>query len=413
MTYEACLSYIHSLLRFGVQPGLDRIRRLLERLGNPQRGLRCIHVAGTNGKGSTCTMLSCVLRAAGLRTGLYLSPYVLDFRERIQLDGAWISKDALIRCCETVRETGLEATEFEFITAAAFLYFAEQNCDVVVLETGLGGRLDATNAIEAPLACVLTKIGLDHRAVLGDTVAQIAAEKCGICKPGAPVISCCGQPPEALAVIRAHAPDVLLPDRSACHVEACSVAGNRFSYRGAPFETGLLGRHQIENALTVIETVRALPFPVPEAALRDGIAAARIPARLELLCAAPPLLLDGAHNPDGAASLAAFLKEVDLSGAVGVVGMMADKDCAGVLQTVLPLLCAAVTVAVPDNPRTLSAEALADLAHRFCDDVTPAASYAEALALARQKAGSRPVLIFGSLYLAAGIRPLALSAQTF
>ena len=386
------------------------MKELLKALGDPQNKLQFVHVAGTNGKGSTCAMLASVLQRAGCKTGLFISPYVLDFRERIQVDGKFIPKRALSRLCEKVKAAGVTVTEFEFITAIAFLHFAEQACDVVVLETGLGGRLDATNAIDAALACVITKIDYDHTAILGGTIEAIAAEKCGIIKPGAAVITCVGQRPQAMEVIRAFAPFARVPDPAECKIIKSDLSGNEFCYRGERYRTALLGRHQIENALTVIETVQALPLDIPKQALRQGIEATTFPARLELLQADPPLILDGAHNPNGAAALAAFLEQNAGAGAVAVVGMMADKDCDGVLKVTLPYFSAAITVTVPDNPRSMPAEELAAIARRYCPAVFSADCYRDALANARKMAGDAPVFLYGSLYFAAGVRPLAKNA---
>ena len=206
MKYDEALSYIHSLERFGVRPGLDRMRELMRLLGNPQNTLKFLHIAGTNGKGSTSTIAACILKSAGYNVGLYTSPYVLDFRERIQLNGEMVSKQDLADITEKVRsaieENNLLITEFEAVTAIAFLYYASKSCDYVVLEVGLGGRFDATNIISAPCVSVITLIGLDHTDVLGDTMEKIAFEKCGIIKEKSPVVSFPFQKPECLEIIK-------------------------------------------------------------------------------------------------------------------------------------------------------------------------------------------------------------------
>ncbi|MBO7217568.1 MAG: bifunctional folylpolyglutamate synthase/dihydrofolate synthase, partial [Clostridia bacterium] len=210
MNYEEALSYIHSLEVFGSIPGLERIKLLTEKLGNPQKDLKFIHVAGTNGKGSTCTMLSNIYIKAGCKVGLYTSPYIVDFRERIQINGEYISKADLARLCKMVKETEVYVTEFEFITALAFLYFKEQNCDIVILEVGLGGRFDATNIIDKPLCSVITRIDLDHTDYLGNTLSKIAMEKCGIIKDGCPVVVYPDEPDEALSVIKKYREDCVV-----------------------------------------------------------------------------------------------------------------------------------------------------------------------------------------------------------
>ena len=201
--------YYHSLLTFGIMPGLDRIKILLERLGNPEKSLRCIHVAGTNGKGTVCSFLASVLKQSGYKTGLYTSPYIVNFRERIRIDGEMISEtdleevtDIVRNQIEKLRSEDITITEFEAVTAAAFLYYKNQGCDFVVLETGLGGRFDATNVIERPLASVITSISLDHVNILGNTISEIAYEKCGIIKNGCPVVTNSAQPSDALKMIK-------------------------------------------------------------------------------------------------------------------------------------------------------------------------------------------------------------------
>ncbi len=398
MNYKESLEFIHSLPRFPEAPGLSRIKKLMRSLGDPQKDMKFIHVAGTNGKGSVCTFVASALREAGKKAGLYISPYIVCFRERIQINGEYISEEDLARIATAVRETGIEVTEFEFITAVAFLYYKYKQCDIVVLETGMGGRFDATNVIDAPLAAVITGIGLDHTAVLGETIAEIAAEKCGIIKSGSAVFTTYDQHPEALDVI-ARVCDVKVPDKDALDIISSDLSGSRFMYKGAEYKTALIGEYQIENAVLAIETLKYLS--VPHDAIVRGIAAARFPARLELLCEEPTVLLDGAHNPHGAASLAKMLEKH--KGATAIIGMMADKNCDETLSLTLPFLSRVITVTV-DNPRSLSAEELSIKARAYCADVTSAKSIEQALELTK---GAANVFIFGSLYLASQIRDIA------
>ncbi len=398
MNYEESLSYIHSLPRFPSAPGLERIRLLMDRLDNPQKGMKFIHVAGTNGKGSVCTFLASALAADGKKTGLYISPYIVCFRERIQINGEYISEEDLAAFATTVRESGIECTEFEFITAIAFLYYKYKQCDIVVLETGMGGRFDATNVIDAPLAAVITGIGLDHTAVLGETVAEIAAEKCGIIKQGSAVFTTYKQHPEALKVISA-SHEVILPESEKLSVISSNLSGNRFIYKEKEYATALIGEHQIENALLAIEVLKHLA--VSPSAIDKGIAAARFPARLEKVSENPTVLLDGAHNPHGARALSAVLSAYPNSTAI--IGMMADKNCDETLALTLPYVSRVITVTV-DNPRSLSAEELADKAKKYCANVTVAQNPTHALSLAK---GSERIFIFGSLYLASQIRDIA------
>ncbi len=399
MNYKESLEYIASLPRFATHSGLERITALMQALGNPQNELAFVHVAGTNGKGSVCTMLADILIADGRRTGLFISPYVVCFRERIQVGGEYISEEDLARFATTVRGAGLEVTEFEFITAVAFLYYKYKKCDIVVLETGLGGRFDATNVIAPPLAAVITGIGLDHTAVLGETVAEIANEKCGIIKSGSRVLTTYNQHPEALEVILSHA-DTIMPDKAKLQIISSDINGNRFIYKGVEYKTALTGEHQIENALLAAETAMALG--VNSNCIIIGIEKTTFPARLELLCQNPRVLLDGAHNPHGAAALAKIAAKH--KGATAIIGMMADKNCGEVLSLLLPNFSKVITVTVDNNPRALTANELADTARLFCKNVIAAKSYGDALEHTRV---DDTVFIFGSLYLASAIRDMA------
>jgi dihydrofolate synthase/folylpolyglutamate synthase len=398
MNYKESLEFLSALPRFPTHAGLGRIKSLMQKLGDPQNHLKFIHVAGTNGKGSVCSMTASVLSAAGNRTGLYISPYIICFRERIQINGEYISEADFAHFATMVRETGAEVTEFEFITAVAFLYYKYKECDVVVLETGLGGRFDATNVISAPLLAIITGIGLDHTAVLGDSLEEIAAEKCGIIKSGSAVITTYTQRPEALSVIRSYA-EVKMPDTQKLNVLSSDLRGNRFIYKGREYVTKLIGEYQIENALLAIEAASALDIPYN--AVYEGIGNTRFPARLELLSDKPTVLLDGAHNPHGAEALAKVLGKH--TGATAIIGMLADKNCDEVLSVTLPFLSRVICVTV-NNPRALSADSLAAKAKAFCENVVTADSLDHALALAK---GDSTVFIFGSLYLAAEIRQKA------
>ncbi len=409
MNYEEALSYIHSLLVFGSMPGLERITELLKKLGNPQNELKFIHVAGTNGKGSVCTMLSEVYKASGLKTGLYTSPYIVDFRERIQINGEYIPKDDLARLTEKVRSTGVTVTEFEFITALAMLWFKEQNCDIVVLEVGLGGRFDATNVINNPLCSVIMKIDYDHTAVLGDTLEKIAMEKCGIIKNGCPTVSYPLQEKSVIETIKKYANNLILPDASSLKVLSSTISGNRFLYKNKEYETKLIGEHQIYNAITVIETIASAGVAVSEQALKKGIKIATVPARLELINEKPLVFLDGAHNPNGADVISHFMKA--FSGEIiAIAGMMADKNCEEFLKQVLPYCQSLITVTVKENPRSISAEELAKIAKKYCSNILVAQEYSQAIDLAYElSARKKPVFIFGSLYLAGAVREKLIS----
>ncbi|MBE6762107.1 MAG: bifunctional folylpolyglutamate synthase/dihydrofolate synthase [Ruminococcaceae bacterium] len=420
MTYEQALEYIHSLNRFGIKPGLERITALLNSLGNPQQKLKCIHIAGTNGKGSTSTALSNIMIADGKKTGLFISPFVVDFRERIQINGEYISKTDLARLTEKIAEIVPEVekqvedniTEFEFITALMFTYFKEQNCDVAVLEVGLGGRLDSTNVIKNPLATVITKIALDHIAVLGDTIEKIALEKCGIIKPNCPVITSSKQNSIALEVIKETAQKqnskLLLADVESVSNLSLKPFGSEFVYNDISITVNLAGAHQVENMSAVIET--ALELGVSKSAIQRGVANTCFPARLEVISKSPFVIIDGAHNENGADVLANYLDEHSLR-PVTILGMMADKNCEAVIEKIASRSKAVYTVNVEGNPRAEGAENLAFMAKKYCDDAVALNDYQTALDIAAKKAKelSAQLLICGSLYLASDIREMAIN----
>ena len=420
MTYEQALNYIHSLNRFGIKPGLERITALLNKLNNPHLDLKCIHIAGTNGKGSTSTALSNIMIEAGKKTGLFISPFVVDFRERIQINGEYIPKADLTLLTEKIaeivplveKEVEDNITEFEFITALTFSYFKEQKCDVVVLEVGLGGRLDSTNVIKNPLATVITKIALDHIAVLGDTIEKIALEKCGIIKENCPVITSSLQNQSALKVIKSVAKEkgskLLTADASLVSSLKAEPFGSEFAYNNISVTVNLAGEHQVENMVTVIET--ALELGISPEAIKKGIAATRFPARLEVISKAPLIIIDGAHNENGAEVLANYLDKHKLR-PVTILGMMADKNCNAVIEKIASRALALYTVKVEGNPRAETAEKLAESAKKYCNAAFPIKDYVTALELAVKKATelSTPLLICGSLYLASDIRELAIN----
>lgn len=420
MTYEQALNFIHSLNRFGIKPGLERITALLNKLGNPQNNLKFIHVAGTNGKGSTSTALSNIMIAAGKKTGLYISPFVVDFRERIQINGEYIKKEDLQLLTEKIsdilpeveKEVGDKVTEFEFITALMFDYFAQNGCDIVVLEVGLGGRLDSTNVIKSPLAVVITKIALDHTAILGDTISKIATEKCGIIKEGCNVITSSLQDAAALEVIKNTAKiknsKLYVADFNKVQKIKSTPFGSNFDFDGINITVNLAGHHQIENMSTVITAATILN--INKEFIVKGINQTHFPARLEVLSKTPPVLLDGAHNDNGADVLAGYLDEHNLK-PVTILGMMSDKNCEAVVSKIASRSKRLFTVTVNGNPRTETAEGLAKIAEKYCDSVTPCKDYQTALNFAAQKIKetSAPLLICGSLYLASDIRQMAIN----
>lgn len=427
MTTQQAIEALHALPRMGQgAPGLARMQNLCDHLGNPEKELQCIHIAGTNGKGSLAAMTSSILTAAGYKTGLTISPYVVDFRERFQIDGEMIPPRTLANLTEKVldaidaieAEGGEKPVEFEAVTALAFLWFAREKCDLVVLETGLGGRCDATNVVPHKLVAAITKIGYDHMEVLGDTLDKIAAEKAGIIKEGTVVVNYPDQPAEAMGPILTAAAEahtsIITPDKDDLTLLRGKRLENRIDYGGYRAALGLPGTHQANHAAMAVEIALALwrefGYDISDDAILQGLADARMPARIEVLRRHPLLLLDGCHNPDGAKMLAATLTRADFEeNLVGVLGVLADKDYKDMLSDLAPCFAKIYTV-TPNCPRALSAEELQKEA-RFHTDAEAADSVTDAIRKAVDYADENNlagVVVCGSLYLAAEARPLLL-----
>lgn len=421
MNYKEALEYIHSINWTFCKPGLERIRTLCERLGNPQNKVKFIHVAGTNGKGSVCAMLSTILLKAGYRTGLYTSPYIKHFNERMMIDGQMISDKELTELTEYIRPIADEMedkpTEFELITALAFEYFARHSCDLVVLECGLGGRLDSTNIIEDPALSIITGVALDHTAILGDTVEKIAGEKAGIIKTGCPVLfGNNSREEDALDVIvhassKHNAPLVVTDERMLCNIRY-TVDGTFFDFgEGKDYALRLLGVYQPYNAATVLTAVGILRqngYVISEDAVREGLRTVYWPARFERLSDTPVVIYDGGHNPQGIAaakqSIEAYFGNEKI---LLLTGLMGDKDYTLMVNELAPLTEAVYTV-TPNNPRSLPAEELA----KVYQDAGASASAFDAVADAVNTAMTdallkkRPLFILGSLYLYCEVYPL-------
>jgi dihydrofolate synthase/folylpolyglutamate synthase len=426
MTYSEAIQFLFSLRWFGAKFGLENTLKLAALAGNPQGKLRFIHVAGTNGKGSTCAMLEGIYRAAGLRVGLFTSPHLVAFGERIQVNRAPISEDEVARLVEVMRglleegwtgdNTGARAenasanehpTFFEVVTVMAMLHFAARKCDLVIWETGLGGRLDATNIVK-PLASVITNIQHDHQQYLGETLARIAAEKAGIIKEGVPVITGTNAA-EALAVIEETARRKNAPLRvvQASESEARPLAEIRLP---------LLGKHQRANAAVALAAVGVLSpqIPVTDEAIRAGLQQLHWPGRLQLITRpdGQKILLDGAHNVGGAEMLAAALREHFPSAKPALVlGILRDKDWPVMCQVLAPLASRILLVPV-QSERTAEPHGLAEA----CRTANPAAAVTEhaSLAAALSDTARDPfVAIAGSLYLIGeAMEVLRLSAAT-
>ena len=403
MEYAEVLQGIHGRKTFSSTASLERIRRLMERLGNPQNRVRCVHVAGTNGKGSTCALVESALRQAGYRVGLFTSPYLVDFRERIQINREMISKELLTACYQQVmaaedelEREGVEAVnEFELVTALGFTAFAAAEVDYGVIEVGLGGRCDATNVISAPAVCCITSISLDHTGVLGNTVEEIAREKAGILKPGCPAVMA-PQEPGAEEVSRETAKGLgclLIPAASwsrrddDCH-------GQRLTLDGVPVSLPLLGRFQGDNAAAAWSVCRQLGLDAET--IRQGFSQVSWPGRLQYV--APGLLIDAGHNPAGIAALCEALDRLFPNRRkIAVMSMMRDKDHQGCVPMVAKR-CRLLVATTVSLPRSLPPEELAREAAPYCSTRTAADTEA-GIALARELAGPEDLIVVcGSVY---------------
>ena len=416
MNYSEAIEYIHSVNWTFCNPGLERVTELCSALGNPQDKLKFIHVAGTNGKGSFCSMLDSILRAQGYRVGLFTSPYILEFGERMRVDGENISESELCELVELVKPIADKMedkpTEFELITALAFLHFANKKCDYVVLECGLGGRLDATNIIRNPLLSVITGIALDHTAILGDTHEKIAAEKAGIIKRDTPVLWC-GSHEGAYEVIKAQAEQLNAPvtvvDRSSLKIKEMTLDGTVFDFKDRKdLSLSLLGSYQPINAtnvLTAIDILREQGIEISDSAIRKGLASTVWHARFEVINKDPLIIADGGHNPEGVDGAIESVKRYFPNEKVGIItGVMADKDYK-YMASRMSEVASDVFCLTPDNPRALPAK---DYARVFTDlgiTATACDSIESAVTAARLWAETthRPIVCLGSLYMYADI----------
>lgn len=423
------IAYINEPRWMESRLGLDRIAELLRLLENPQSSLRFVHVAGTNGKGSTCAFVARILQQAGYRTGLFTSPYIVEFADRIRIDDANIPHDDLRIVTLEVKEAADtmddHPTEFELMTAVAFLYFAHQKCDIVVCEVGMGGRLDSTNVIGSPEVSVITSLALDHTAILGNTLTAIAGEKAGIIKQGVPVVTW-PQAPEAAEVIEKTAAEkkahVSIPDFSHLCIHPLEESASRtrsFDYRSyKDLEISLMGSYQPYNAalaIEVIEVLRGAEWQISDEDLRKGLALTRWPARFEIIDdGAHTFVIDGAHNVEGVKALVSSLREVfPDEKPVFIVGFLKDKDYPEMLELLLPLGSAFVAI-TPPNPRALSAEKLAQairwtgqdlIGCSACMDPWCASDIPDAIYQAQRLAGAEGLIVAaGSLYSVAEIK---------
>jgi dihydrofolate synthase/folylpolyglutamate synthase len=420
MNYNEAIEYIHSTHKYGWKLGLANITRLLELMGNPHQKLKYIHIAGTNGKGSTAAFISSILIEAGYRVGIFTSPYLERFTERMKVNKLEISEEELSRITEFVKrkvdimlERGdSHPTEFEIVTAIAFQYFNDNDCDIVVLEVGLGGRFDSTNVIDTPLVSIITSISYDHMNILGNSLKKIAFEKAGIIKPGGDVVIA----PQAVEIERV-LENICSERKAKLHkVDFSSIkymdfndSEQVFHYNNYEFlRVSLLGDHQIKNAVIAIETckvIRNRGFVITEKYIRKGLINAKWPGRLEILRRQPVFLIDGAHNTEGIKAFCdALIKYFPNSRKIFIVGVLRDKDYKSMLELVIPFSDMFITI-TPDNDRALPAKDLAIFISAYCKNVLISDTIEDAIKTSLQTADSCDVVCaFGSLYFVGEVR---------
>ncbi|WP_368293208.1 folylpolyglutamate synthase/dihydrofolate synthase family protein [Dehalobacter sp. TBBPA1] len=435
--YEKTLEYIKNLTKFGINLGLERIKALLDRLDHPEKKLKVIHIGGTNGKGSTTAMLQSIMKQAGYCAGMFTSPHLHDFRERITINGEMISPEDVVSGInklkphlEEMERLGIEhPTEFEVCTALALCYFAEKQPDLVLLEVGLGGEIDSTNVV-TPLISVLTSIGMDHMDYLGDTLQAITGVKAGIIKDGVPVVTSSDKP-EVLKVIEERAAQKgsrMIEVGRDVHWRHPGDGSQRFGYEGLywsypDLELALLGEHQFTNAAAALAVCEVLVgtylLNISESAVREGLKAVRWPGRLELLLRNPRVLLDGAHNADGMMSLAKALQQyadgpLKRNRLLLCLGMLRDKEIEKAVEIIAPL-ADEIIVTKPDSPRAGDWEYVARIAEKYLvqENVSTVEDPAGAVrkGLERMKPGDL-LCVTGSLYMISGVRKFLLDHYT-
>lgn len=420
MNFNEAIEYIHGTYKFGSKLGLDNVSRLLELMGNPQEDLKVIHVAGTNGKGSTSSFISSILMEEGYKVGLYTSPYLEVFNERVRISGENIPNVKIGEIVTLVKEKvdvmlseGCNhPTEFEVVTALAFEYYKREKVDYVVLEVGMGGRLDSTNVVKDPLVSVITPIALDHTEYLGDTITAVAGEKAGIIKANS-VAVVHPQDENVLDVVAKKCEEmntklVLAPTGSIEILEADEF-GTLFRVFEHEYKISLLGEHQTRNATVALTAINALrenyEIEVSEESIINGLLKAVWPGRLEVMSRKPTVLIDGAHNFHGAKGLSTSIKKLFVGRKViAVVGILGDKDVSGILAEMMPL-CHEVIATEPNNPRKMKASDLADKMSNYSKNAIVEPSIKEAVDIALKRAESDDIVIFfGSLYMIGDVR---------
>jgi len=415
MDYKQALDYINGVQWLGSKPGLERVGELLHKLGDPQQKLKFIHIAGTNGKGSCAAMMASVLKTCGYKTGLFTSPYLYRFNERMKINGKDIADDMVVSLVERIQPLADSMedhpTEFEIMTAAAILWYAEENCDAVVFEVGLGGRFDATNIIEKSEVSIIMNIGLDHTAILGDTLEKIAFEKAGIIKPNGRVVLY-KQSENVEKVIRGRCEELgaelVISEPSKIKTEFDSIEGQVFTYKNVPYAIPLLGAHQLKNAAVVLEAVELLRrkgWKLEQSEVEHGLYAVSWPARFEVLSDEPYFVVDGGHNPQCAETVRDnLLRYFPGKKHVIMMGVLRDKDYMSLAETINEAADEYICV-TPANDRALPAEELKAALEKFGKKAEAYETIDDAVAAALKAAGKKGVACaVGSLYMAGDIR---------
>ena len=421
MTYNEALNYIHSRPRMKNTDNRRAMRLLLELLGNPQDKFNIVHIAGTNGKGSCAKMLSNVLHCAGYKTGLNISPFVIDFRERFTINGQFISEERLAQITQRVKEKqeyifehhGLNLVEFEIVTAIAFCYFCEENCDIICLEVGIGGREDSTNVIKNSLLSCIMNISFDHTEILGETIEEIAWQKAGIIKPNGTVVAYPAMDKKALEVIKAEAEkqnaQLIVPDISAISAEHKEQFCDVLNYKGLKRKQSFPGVHQSYNTAVVIEAAKVLNssgrFAISDDDIVKGIEQTKFPARIEVMCRQPLVILDGGHNLDGVTALKNVLETNGINNLTAVWASLSDKQPEKLIEMMSPYITKLYTADIFGSRAIPKAE-LANMAKKYIADSQLSQSLEAAIKTAISNGEN--LLVFGSLYLASDARKIIL-----
>lgn len=406
MNYNESLDFIHSRNKFGIKLGLDATALLLDKIGNPHKKLKFVHIAGTNGKGSTTSYIADILMAKGYKVGKFISPFVHSFTERIQINNVEISQDDLAlfttKVKDAIEKNGLTPTEFEVVTAIGLAYFEHQKCDYVVLEVGMGGRFDATNVIPAPEVSVITSISIDHTQYLGDTISKIAFEKCGIIKHGSKVVAYPDNPSDAMQVILDTVSEkdvpLVVPDKNSVKIISSDINGTDFMYKEEQYHINMLGAHQVYNAVTAIEAVKLLDIDTE--VIKKGISSTKFRGRLDIIGKNPLIIEDGAHNISGVTelkkALELYFKDRKI---ILVMAMLKDKEYEKCLETIASVTDTFIATEAP-NPRKATAEELAMVASKYVKNTFTEPDVNKAIALAKTMCDTNDVVcVCGSLYL--------------